>query len=93
MEIKDLVTVALECDRQKWLMDGESVEDIAKEVQDTLMSKSKMLEDYFSFKINEKGQLVSIPFLLGGFFNIISIPFVRFPTSSMSLSFTNLFYR
>jgi hypothetical protein len=73
------VTVALECDRQKWLMDGESVDDIAKEVHDTLMSKSKMLDDYFSLKFNEKGQLVSIPLLLGGFLNTISIPLVRFP--------------
>lgn len=50
---------------EKWLREGESKEAIANEVHNFLMSKKKMLEDYFSLAFDEKGRLISIPLLLG----------------------------
>ena len=50
-----------------WTEEDGDKEDIAKSVEDLLIEKSPMLEDYFSIKIDQDGTLHSIPILLEGF--------------------------
>ncbi|KAK4704279.1 DNA mismatch repair protein MLH1, partial [Phenoliferia sp. Uapishka_3] len=63
--LKDLVRLAVEHEDAR-----ESIqipaEEIVERIHQTLMSSRAMLEEYFSFRINEAGEIESLPLLLQG---------------------------
>ena len=64
--VKELALLALNLEEVGWTPEDGNKEDIAQNVEDLLMDKSEMLDDYFSLKI-ENGLLHSLPMLLDDF--------------------------
>lgn len=62
--IYELTLLALDSPDSGWIPSDGDKTDLAKYVVDLLSSKSEMLLDYFSLKINEQNELVSLPLLL-----------------------------
>jgi len=74
MLIKDLVTVAINAEAEK---DDNSLDEISSQtsslsdadsIHDLLVSKSKMLDDYFSLEISPEGYVNSLPLLLDTYY-------------------------
>ncbi|RKO85788.1 DNA mismatch repair protein [Blyttiomyces helicus] len=75
--IHELVIVALDAeDPEYWdKEDMMSKEKIAESVVDLLVSRRVMLEEYFSFKVSEEGDLLALPVLLKGYMpNVSKLP-------------------
>ncbi|XP_057306377.1 DNA mismatch repair protein Mlh1-like [Hydractinia symbiolongicarpus] len=62
--IYELSLLALDSPDSGWVPSDGDKTDLARYVVDLLSSKSEMLLDYFSLKINEQNELVSLPLLL-----------------------------
>ncbi|MCL4109506.1 UNVERIFIED_CONTAM: hypothetical protein GTU68_038901, partial [Idotea baltica] len=63
--IKELVLIALEQEESGWSEEDGPKEDLADFVLDLFQSKAPMLEDYFSLQVDESGNLMTLPYVLG----------------------------
>ena len=75
--VEELALLALDLEEVGWTPEDGDKQDIAKNVQELLMEKSAMLDDYFSLKIGSDGLLHSLPMLLDGFIpDLNGIPYL-----------------
>ena len=75
--VEELALLALDLEEVGWTPEDGDKQDIAKRVQELLMEKSAMLDDYFSLKIGSDGLLHSLPLLLDGFIpDLNGIPYL-----------------
>ncbi|KAF7716628.1 DNA mismatch repair protein MLH1 [Penicillium ucsense] len=71
-KLVDLLQIAVDFEKEE-LADGTSPESeailasAAEQISQTLIERREMLDEYFSMKINEKGELMSLPLLLKGY--------------------------
>lgn len=49
------------------------MQDMAKQMTQLLVSKRAMLYEYFSVQINESGELLALPLLLGKYYSVLPI--------------------
>ncbi|GAB6026799.1 DNA mismatch repair protein [Chamberlinius hualienensis] len=66
--IKDLIELALKYENFNWKDSYGSQDNFAEFAVNMLKSKSPMLKDYFSFAIDEDGNLASIPYLIDNYY-------------------------
>ena len=57
--------LGLETKDAAWTEEDGKKEDLADRVQELLLEKADMLKEYFSIVIDKKGNLKSLPILLG----------------------------
>ena len=57
--------LGLESDEAGWTEEDGKKEELAERVQELLLEKADMLRQYFSIVIDKKGNLKSLPILLG----------------------------
>ena len=57
--------LGLETKEAGWTEDDGKKEDLAVRVQELLIEKAEMMKEYFSIVIDKKGNLKSLPILLG----------------------------
>lgn len=62
--MRELATLALDDPASGWSEADGPKQDLAANVSDLLTSKAEMLDDYFSLKISENGELLALPMLL-----------------------------
>ncbi|XP_046884803.1 DNA mismatch repair protein Mlh1 isoform X2 [Hypomesus transpacificus] len=60
----ELAMLALDSEESGWSEEDGSKEGLAQYIVDFLKKKTEMLEDYFSFEIDEEGNLTGLPLLL-----------------------------
>ncbi|XP_067093111.1 DNA mismatch repair protein Mlh1 isoform X2 [Osmerus mordax] len=60
----ELAMLALDSEESGWSEDDGPKEGLAQYIVDFLKKKTEMLEDYFSFEIDEEGNLTGLPLLL-----------------------------
>lgn len=60
----ELVVLALDAEESGWTEEDGPKEDLARHVVEFLKSKAEMLDDYFSFEIDESGKILSLPVVL-----------------------------
>ncbi|XP_071802994.1 DNA mismatch repair protein Mlh1-like isoform X1 [Asterias amurensis] len=65
--IYDLAMLALTSEESGWTSDDGPKEQLAQYVQDLLVSKAELLDDYFSMQIDKDGNLCTIPLLLDNY--------------------------
>ncbi|KAF2350087.1 DNA mismatch repair protein family [Trinorchestia longiramus] len=65
--LSELAVLALDQPESGWNEADGSKESLADYIKTFLSSKSAMLEDYFSIKIDDEGNLCSIPYLIDDF--------------------------
>ena len=59
--------LALDDPESGWSEQDGSKTDLAQNVTELLTSKAEMLDDYFSLKISDEGDLLALPMLLENF--------------------------
>jgi DNA mismatch repair protein MLH1 len=65
--IKSMARLALDQPETGWTEADGTKDDLAQGVEELLVEKADMLNDYFSFEINDDGELCSIPLILDGY--------------------------
>lgn len=77
MPIVELAMLALETSDSGWTQEDGSKEELAENAKDLLLEKADLLYEYFSIRIDKKGNLRTLPILLGKIsiilFTIISL--------------------
>ncbi|KAM9476597.1 DNA mismatch repair protein Mlh1 [Clarias gariepinus] len=63
----DLAILALDSEESGWTEEDGPKEGLAQYIVNFLKKKAEMLEDYFSMKIDEEGNLVGLPLLLDNY--------------------------
>ncbi|XP_053476662.1 DNA mismatch repair protein Mlh1 isoform X1 [Ictalurus furcatus] len=63
----DLAILALDSEESGWTEEDGPKEGLAQYIVDFLKKKAEMLEDYFSMKIDEEGNLTGLPLLLDNY--------------------------
>ncbi|MCI4376671.1 hypothetical protein PGIGA_G00191060 [Pangasianodon gigas] len=63
----DLAILALDSEESGWTEEDGPKEGLAQYIVDFLKKKAEMLEDYFSMKIDEEGNLTALPLLLDNY--------------------------
>lgn len=71
LPLYDLALQGLNLPEVGWNPDDGNKDDLAKKITEILTEKGEMLNEYFSMDINEKGELLSIPLLLGIFLGVV----------------------
>ncbi|KAL1490508.1 hypothetical protein ABEB36_013190 [Hypothenemus hampei] len=75
MPIKELALMGLDLQETGWTEDDGPKEELATRINEILMKKSPMLNEYFSIEIDSSGSLKSLPILLDNFIpNPLSLP-------------------
>ncbi|KAF7731711.1 DNA mismatch repair protein [Apophysomyces ossiformis] len=67
--IEECVMIALDAEEKQGNLPArlQTKENIARTISDNLVARAEMLEQYFSMKISEDGNLLSLPMLLRGY--------------------------
>ncbi|TTI76904.1 Lysosomal-trafficking regulator [Bagarius yarrelli] len=63
----DLALLALDSEESGWTEEDGPKEGLARFIVDFLKKKAEMLDDYFSMKIDEEGNLIGLPLLLDNY--------------------------
>lgn len=63
--VYDLALICLELPETGWTPEDGDKKELAEKIKTILIDKGPMLDDYFSMRIDEEGNLCSIPILLG----------------------------
>lgn len=63
--VVDLARMALDSPESGWSPADGPKDQMAQFCRDLLVDKREMLEEYFSLEIDENGNLISLPLLLG----------------------------
>ncbi|EPS36108.1 hypothetical protein H072_10486 [Dactylellina haptotyla CBS 200.50] len=79
LSLGELVDIGIELERQSEKAEGGDVESdwdgIAQQVTEMLFEKRDMINEYFSLKINDDGEVESVPLLLKGYTpNLAKLP-------------------
>ncbi|XP_068203358.1 DNA mismatch repair protein Mlh1-like [Palaemon carinicauda] len=62
--VKELALIALDLEESGWSESDGKKEDLAEYIVSLLKSKGPMLEDYFSLKIDDDGNLCTLPYVI-----------------------------
>ncbi|XP_011184409.2 DNA mismatch repair protein Mlh1 [Zeugodacus cucurbitae] len=64
LAIKELVRIALECEEAGWSPEDGDKMELAESASKILIEKAPIMREYFSLRINEEGQLETLPAIL-----------------------------
>ena len=67
MSLYELALIAFDLEESSWSEADGKKEDLASYIVTLLKSKAPMLDDYFSLKIDDDGNLCTLPYVLGKF--------------------------
>lgn len=65
ISLYDLAMLGLETEEAGWTEEDGPKEELAISVKELLLEKADMMKEYFSIVIDKKGNLKSLPILLG----------------------------
>lgn len=65
LPLYDIAMLGLDTEEAGWTEEDGPKEELATNVKELLLEKADMLKEYFSIVIDKKGNLKSLPVLLG----------------------------